>query len=1095
MQCPNCNTENRESRRFCSSCGAELIAGCPVCNFVNDLEDEFCGGCGVKLSEASANNVDQSDPEQPEEKSTGDRRQLTIFFADLTGYTELSDALDAEDLHQLTGLVLDTIDRIVEDHGGTVHRHVGDEVMALFGAPIAHTDDPMRAVRAAFATHEAMISLGAEQGRLLKVHIGIASGNVVIAEQGMENPEDVPEYAITGAAANLAARLNSMSDPGETVVSNSVYQAIEEQVDCDTLGETNVKGFEKPVLAWRAKALRVQNRKRSQIPLIGRRAEIAQLNGALDSCGETGNGQAVLIRGEAGIGKTRLVEDFESTAEKHGFACHKGRIFDFGVGEGQDAIRTLVYSLLGVPSENDIPVREAAALAALTNELCKPDQCVFLNDLLNLPQPAELQGIYEAMDNATRHHGKHALLSSLIQNASGSQPRLFVVEDVHWADAEALSDLALITVAVQDSPVLLVMTSRIEGDPLDKTWRGSAGGSPLLTIDIGPLREAEAAELAGTFASAIDDFAKNCIERAGGNPLFLEQLLRSAEVSRDEEVPATIQSLVLMRMDRLTGPDKRALQAASAIGQQFALDILQSLVSDPAYSCDQLIEHHLVRPDGDDYLFAHALIQEGVYASLLKDSRIELHKNAADWFLERDPALHAEHLDRADAPNAPQAYLRAAHSKASDYHYNQALRLVSRGLAIAKELGDLFGLSIFQAGVLLDLGSIDDSIKGYQSALEYADDDIGRFQAWLGLAGGMRIADRYDDALDILEKAEAVARRQNLISERAKVHHFRGNLYFPMGRIEECALEHEKSLKFAQESGSSEAEVNSLSGLADASYVAGRMNTAFQYFSRCVEVARQCDFTKIEVPNRSMVGFSRMYLNQISEALEDALETIAAAKKVGHQRAEMLGEILAAYAFFEMEVYDKSHQHNARAIELARGLGASRFEAQSLFYKGKLERVEGKVDDAIKTLETALAISEEVGHGFAGPRIVSEIARNPTEIKAKTEALAEGMRMLAAGSVSHNHFVFYENAIEVSFDIADWGGAERFASDLEDFTKAEPLPWSNFIIARGRALAAYGRGQRDSAINEELQRLSKIAQQASLKTAAHQIDAALETMR
>ena len=1094
MQCPKCNTENLGTRWFCSSCGAELNAKCPTCNFFNEPDAKFCGGCGMPLVEASAEETHQAVGETIQEGPTGDRRQLTIFFADLSGYTELSDTLDAEDLHGLVGLVFDVVDRIVEDHGGTVHRHVGDEVMALFGAPVAHSDDPLRAVRAAFETHSAMKALGAEQDRVLAVHIGIASGNVVIAGQGKENPQDVPDYAVTGVAANLAARLNGMAEPGETVISDSVYGAVEEHVDCDELGETKVKGLAKPVLAWRANALRPKGRKRSDIRFFGRRTELAQFTGALESCRETGNGQAILVRGEAGMGKTRLVEEFETDAEDYGFACHKGLIFDFGVGEGHDAIRTLVRSLLDVPAGDDTSAREAAAAEALDSKLCMSDQRVFLNDFLNLPQSAELQGLYDAMDNNTRDQGKYTLLAGLIQALCDRQPRLLVIEDVHWADAETLADLAQITMAVQNCPAVLVMTSRIEGDPLNRVWRDSTGGSSLLTIDIGPLRETEAAQLAGTFASAIDEFAKNCIERAGGNPLFLEQLLRSAEESRDEEVPATIQSLVMARIDRLTGTDKRALQAASTIGQHFALDALQALVGDPEYSCTQLIEHHLVRPQDDDYLFTHALIQEGVYASLLKDNRGLFHRRAAEWFASRDPVLHAQHMDRAEEPAAPQAYLLAAQFKASDYHYNQASRLVGRGLAIASDPADMFTLNLFRAKVLLDLGSTDESISGFELALEFADNDVERCQAWLGVAAGMRIADRYEEALDILDKAEAVASSSGMENEKAQVHHIRGNLYFPMGRLEECAAEHEKSLELAKQADSAEGEANALGGLADGSYIAGRMATAFQYFNRCVEVANQNGFGGIAIVNSSMAGFSRFYLNQLNEALEDGLKTVAAANKVGHQRAEMLGEILAVQVYFEMTEYAEAREHNARVLELARRLGAPRFEAQALLYEGKLHRAEGRSDEAIKILESALEMSADVGHGFTGPRIISALARNLDKPKEKTDALYEGARMLAAGSVSHNHFFFYPDAMEISLDIGDWVGAERYAATLEDFTQLEPLPWSNFFIAFGRTLAAHGRGEHDSDLKKELHRLNNTAERAGLKKANLSIGAALATL-
>ena len=718
---------------------------------------------------------------------------------------------------------------------------------------------------------------------------------------------------------------------------------------------------------------------------------------------------------------------------------------------------------------------------------------MFLNNLLNLPQPAGLRSLYDAMDNDTRNQGKQNLLSRLIQGLSNLQPRLLMVEDVHWADAATLSDLAQITSAVQDCAAVLVMTSRLEGDPLNQTWRSRTDGSPLFIVDIGPLRKAEAAQLAGMFSRAGDEFSKNCIERADGNPLFLEQLLQSADESGNEELPATIQSLVLARVDQLPKAEKLALQAASVFGQRFALDALRVLLGDPDYSCAGLIDHHLVRPEGEDFLITHALIQEGIYASLLKTKRVKLHRNAAEWFAGRDPVLHAKHLDRADDPAAPRAYLQAAQFQASEYQYDQALQFVDRGLAIAGTPADNYELNTFRARVLLDLGSIDESVNAYELALEFAGDDVERCRAWLGLAAGKRITDRYDEALGILDKAEGVAQIHGMVRERAEIHHIRGNLYFPMGRIEECAVEHEKSLEFAQASGSAEAEANSLSGLADASYVAGRMDTAFRYFSRCVEVARQNDLRRIEAANRSMVGFTRMHLNQFHSALDDSLETVEAAAKVGHQRAQMLGEILAVQVLCEMAEYAKARRHNARVLDFSRRLGASRFEAQCLLYEGKLDRVEGRGDDAIKTLERALQLSGEIGHGFTGPRIISEIARTHVEEEAKCAALAEGERMLEANSVGHNHLVFYRDAIEVSFDIRDWNGVERYAAALENFTRHEPLPWSDFHITRARALSAWRQGRREPQLMEEIGRLCDEAERVNVAAALPALKEALNS--
>ncbi|MDP6388522.1 MAG: tetratricopeptide repeat protein [Alphaproteobacteria bacterium] len=1022
----------------------------------------------------------------------GERRQVTIFFADLSGYTELSTALDAEDLHTLAGRVLNAIDRIIQDHGGTVHRHVGDEVMALFGAPVAHSDDPLRAVRAAFETHNAMVELSAELDRDLAVHIGIASGEVVVAGQGAENPEDVPDYAVTGVAANLASRLNGMAEPGETIVSNTVYRAVEDHVECDSLGEVAVKGIEKPVPAWRAAALRTEGHGTARSWFVGRRSELAQFAGVLEACKSTGAGQAMILRGEAGFGKTRLVEEFEAGAERQDYACHKGMVLDFGVGKGQDAIATLIGDLLGVPAGSDVATRTSMADRAQADSFYESDQRVFLNDLLDVPQPVELLGIYDAMDDATRTKGKQMLVIDLIQELSVRQPRLLTVEDIHWADAASLAYFARVTAAVQNCPAVLVMTSRIEGDPLDQAWRGSTGGSPLMTIDLGPLRDAEAIELAGAFALANDNLTMSCIERAEGSPLFLEQLLRSAEETGDDEVPATIQSLVLARMDQLPDADRRALQAASAIGQRFALDALRNLVGDPDYACDRLIEHYLVHPEGEDYLFAHALIKEGVYASMLKPRRHELHTRAAEWFADLDPALRAEHLDRAEDPAAPGAYLDAAKAFVAEYHYDRAMQSVDRGFEIATERSDLCSLTCFQGEILLDLGSIETSIDAYEKALDYADSDPERCRAWIGLASGMRVVDRFDEALDALTQAETAATELGLIQELARIHHLRGNLYFPLGRIEECREQHDLALDYARQEKSPVDEARALSGLGDAEYVRGRMITANEQFRRCVELCREHGFGRIEVANLYMVGFTRHYANELREALEDARATIEAATTVGHQRAELLGWNLAFHILFEWGEMAEAVTHLERCQSLIERLGARRFEPENLFYKAKILRFEGRRKEARELCERAISVCNETGITFDGPRALAEFARNCENDAAQRKALAEGERILEQGAVAHNHFYFYRDAMNVMLESGDWDEVERYAAALEDYTRPEPLPWCDFFILRGRALAKHGSGQRDDTLAAELRRLRDEATRVSLMLAVPALEAALD---
>jgi class 3 adenylate cyclase len=447
--------------------------------------------------------------------TVGERRQVTVLFADLAGYTALGHQLDAEEVHALLEQYFDCADSAIQRHGGHIARHIGDCVMAVFGAPVAHDNDAERAARAALAIQAAIPEVSAHVGRPVGVHIGIAGGQVVASRTGSAS---YSEYTVTGNAANLASRLTDAAEAGEILVSDETRGALAERFDYVDAGALDIKGFTEPVRAWRLRGLRPVVRE--QRPFVGRRTELRLLEAALAACRQTRRGRAMYVRGEAGIGKTRLIEEIQRTATEAGFACHAALVLDFGEGVGRDVIRALARSLVGVEVTSDTePVRTAAA-AALSSDVVASDDAVFLNDLLHLPQPPELRPIYEAMDTGARSQGRQRVMVRILDRTSRQRPRLLVVEDLHWADQPVLMHLTKLATAVAQYPVVLIITSRIEGDPLDEAWRSEATGTPLTTIDLGPLPSDDARALAEALIAANKGFAERCVERAAGNPLF-----------------------------------------------------------------------------------------------------------------------------------------------------------------------------------------------------------------------------------------------------------------------------------------------------------------------------------------------------------------------------------------------------------------------------------------------------------------------------------------------------------------------------------------------------------------------------------------------
>ncbi len=1008
----------------------------------------------------------------------GERRQVTVLFADISGYTTLSNRLDAEEVHAMLNRFFDLTDGVIREYGGTIDKHIGDAVMAVFGAPVAHTDDPVRAVLAALEIHRRL----GEMDNPIPAHIGIASGEVVASGTGSDKYQ---EYTVTGTTVNLASRLDDLAKAGDTFVNDEVFDAVSDAIVGRVIGDVAIRGLDTPVSVWSIEGRRDQSDRLSATELFGRKPECAAFEGAAADCREAGESRLFYLRGEPGIGKSRLAEAFRDSARDQGFVCLEAMILDFGADTARGAVRTITSGLID-PAAN--LAGEALIASAIENELISVPQEVHLYELLDITLPAGLRGIYDAMDNDVRRRGRQEALATLLQNASEAAPQFIYIDNLHWADRGTLSLLLALLKAARRQPVIFVFTSRIEGDP----WAGEEAEYlkelGCMTIDLQDLGQDEARQMAETLGLTNLDYIEQCRERAGGNPLFLDQLFRSVIDGTGDSLPATIQSVVLARMDSLDTDDRRALQAASVMGQRFSLELLRALLGRSNYSCDELVRRALVRPDGDDFLFSHALVVDGVYHSLLNAQRQAMHKEVAAWYADRDVALEAQHLDRAGLPEAARAYHQAAMRDVEAYRYEPALQFIERGLELAAAAEVQVPLSCLKGDVLLALGQAEESIAIFEQAAALAETPAEQVRAQIGVAAGARIVGAVDDGLAALKIAEGTAGDLPLDRERAQIHYYRGTLLYSRGDLAGGLAAQERTITFAEAAADQQWLARGLSGLGDAQYAYGKMPAAYASFLKCSEICQANGYGQIEVANRPMVLNMRRYMNEFRQALDGMPGTIEMARQVGNLRAEMLALLLYGEFLTDSALYPAALDGLERALEISHSFGNKRMATYLLDHQARAFAGAGQLAEAQSAIDEAWRMARETDPAFIGARVSGTRALLAPDASERAQALADGEDILQAGVLAHNVIWFLRDAIDASLAAGAWDEAASYTDRLEETTRADPIPWCDYFIERGRALGDHGRGID---ARERLLVLSDRSQKIALLAALPAIERAL----
>jgi class 3 adenylate cyclase/tetratricopeptide (TPR) repeat protein len=729
MQCPRCQHENPTGQKFCGDCGARLAGSCPTCGAANPPGQKFCGGCGAALSRVDSREIAAPDAYTPKylaEKILtsrsaleGERKQVTVLFADMKGSMELLADRDPEEARKILDPVLELMMEAVHRYEGTVNQVMGDGIMALFGAPLAHEDHAVRACYAALRMQESVKRHAEDARRALgvnvQIRVGLNSGEVVVRTIGSDLHMD---YTAVGQTTHLAARMEQLASPGCILTTSGTLRLAEGYVEVRSGGSVLVKGLVEPLEIFELMGVGAAHSRlraaaaRGLTKFVGRSAELEQIDQALVAA-RAGSGRVVAVVGEAGVGKSRLFWEFTHSYRTHGCLVLESASVSYGKAAPYFPVIELLRTYFRIASRDEprcIREKVTGKLLSLDADL----EPALKGMLWLLDAPVE-DPEWHRLDPSQQRRYTLDGIKQLLHRESQVQPVVVVFEDLHWIDTETQALLDSLVNSLPTVRLLLLVTYRPE-------YRHLWGGKTYYQqIRVDPLAAASLEEILDALLGrdpSLDVLKRLLIERAEGNPFFLEESVRTLVETKvlagergayrlmktlaTTQVPATVQAVLAARIDRLPPADKRLLQAASVVGKDLPFALLHALAEEP----EDALRGALARLEGAEFVyetrlfpelehtFKHALTREVAYATLLVPQRRALHV-AVGRALER---LYADrlsdvvdrlayHYSRAEEVQKAVEYLtRFAEKAARIAAHGEAVRALEEAVMYAERL-------------------------------------------------------------------------------------------------------------------------------------------------------------------------------------------------------------------------------------------------------------------------------------------------------------------------------------------------------------------------------------------------------------------------
>jgi len=1049
---------NPPAAKFCVECGKAFDIHCPKCGTVTPASGKFCMSCGHNLQRKSASEtIDYSEPQTYTPKFLadkiltsrssieGERKLVTVFFADVANFTSLSEKLDPEDAHNIMDgafqILMDNIHRFE----GTINQFTGDGVMALFGAPLAHEDHALRACHAALSIQNDLKAYGAKlkkaYGLVFLMRIGINSGPVVVGSIGDDLRMD---YTAIGNTTNLASRMETLANPGNILVSTSTHKLARDFFQFESIGSISIKGMTTPQEAYQLiKTGDVGTRIAASVakglsPFVGRKNSMSALMDGYEKA-RTGRGQVVGMVGEAGVGKSRLLLEFTKLLADGEFTYLEGRCLHYGGSMSYLPIRDILKSYFGIKDDDN--ESEISEKLRSTVDGLNEGPSARLEPLENLLSVKVESDEFAALDPQQKREHTFEAIRNLFVSISRDKPLIIAVEDLHWIDRTSEEFLDYLIGWLGNCKIMLLLMYRQE---YSHHW----GNKPEYTqISLSQLSTPSSIKLIQAILTGDEiapDIKELILARASGNPLFIEEftqtLLENGTIKCEEhcyfldgnassvDVPDTIQGLIAARIDRLEDNIKRTMQVASVIGRDFAYRILKSITG-----MHEELKSYLLNLQGLEfiyekrlfpeleYIFKHALIQEVTYFSLLTARRKELHRQVGEAMeeqfgdrLNEYSNIVGEHFLRGEAWERAYDYLNQAgdnairlyaHAEARD-HFTNALKAL-------------------------------DHMEDTEINLKRRVDSIIRLtvSSWL--------TDPAEVLLKRLNKAERLITSMSNSAERspedalrlARVQFWIGRAYYQRGDMREALGYYKQVLPIAQQAADEELLVIPTGAIGQALIVQGHLAKGTAMLGQAIPVFEKMARWPQWIQAKSFYGAGVAGVGDWKQGLSEAQDALAKSNEFKSFTGIGVSQNCIGYAYlFGGELQ--------RAMEAAQAAVEAALQSKDLIYQyvgytlwawaaGRIGQLDIAAENLIQSREVAKKLGGKAIMGDVAMAARSEIALFKGDWKAAIELAKKTLEVAQMTGAVWSAGVAYRvwGQALVNLDPPGWDAAEKHFAD------------------------------------------------------------------